>query len=91
MNRRYPGFIDTTRPTGPAHGIGVPGEPTGLPGHLDGLRRALEPIELGLGDRVAWELYADLDVAATLGIALKIHGKKALNTKRKPRKPRSPK
>jgi len=89
MNPRYTGFIDTTRPTGPAHGIGVPGEPTGPPGHLAGLRRALEPIELGLGDRVAWDRYADLEAPKVLSIALSVHGRKALNTKRKPRKPRS--
>ncbi len=86
MNGRYTGFIDTTPATGPGHGIGVTGLPSnGTAGHLDGLRRALEPIELGLGDRLAWHAYADHDAPKVLSIALSVYGRKALNTKRKPR------
>ncbi len=77
MSGRYTGFIDTAPATGPGHGIGVTGLPSnGTAGHLDGLRRALEPIELDLGDRVAWHAYANLTVAKVLEVASKTYGKR---------------
>lgn len=83
--RRYTGFIDTRPATGPGPGIGVTGLPdNGTDDHLDGLRRALEPIELGLGDRVAWHAYANLDVAKLLEVASKTYGKR-LNVPRRRR------
>ncbi len=49
---RYTGFIDTGT-------IGVTGRPSnGTDGHLDGLRRAVEVLELGGNDRELWHAYA---------------------------------
>lgn len=85
MSGRYTGFIDTMAPTGRQDGIGVTGLPdNGVTGHLDGLRRALEPIELGLGDRVAWHAYADFDAPHMLQTARAVYGKR-LNVPRRRR------
>ncbi len=88
MSGRYTGFIDTKAASGIGPGIGVTGLPSnGTAGHLDGLRRALEPIELDLGDRVAWHAYGDFDAAQMLKTARVVYGKR-LDV---PRRRRSPK
>lgn len=85
-HHRYTGFIDTSPPSGDFRpGICVTGLPdNGVAGHLEALRRALEPIELGLGDRVAWHAYGDFDAPTMLTTARTIYGKR-LNVPRRRR------
>ena len=66
--------------------VGVPDQalsPYKLDHYDAGIRRALPAIELGLGDRLAWSLYADLDVDKILDIAKTVYGKRFTSSQRR--------
>ena len=59
--------------------IGVPDQalsPYKLDIYDAGIRRAVEAIELGLGDDIAWELFADLGAEVTIRHAATVYGKR---------------
>jgi len=70
--------IDTSL-DGQRYAIAVPDDlhrPRSLESRAAGLRRAIRALEYGLGDRAAWELYADLGDLSAINITANVYGKR---------------